>query len=87
MIRLEFLQVVKNYIPAIIWMLAISFLIKPIVYKRFGLYQRFWIYASSREALIITMGASLAATLVGVVMLGLLGFQIIELFPRQKYLM
>ncbi len=82
LIRLEFLQVLRDYIPTILWMIALSFLIKPFIYRRFGLYQRFWIYASSREALIVTVGAILAAVLVGLIMLGLQALQVFALYPR-----
>ncbi|MBT3240368.1 MAG: polysaccharide biosynthesis protein [Chloroflexi bacterium] len=82
LIRLEFLQVLRDYIPTILWMIALSFLIKPFIYRKFGLYQRFWIYASSREALIVTLGAILAAIIVGLVMLGLQALQVFALYPR-----
>ena len=82
LIRLEFLQVLRDYIPTILWMIALSFLIKPYIYRKFGLYQRFWIYASSREALIVTVGAILAAIVVGLIMLGLQALQVFALYPR-----
>lgn len=82
LIRLEFLQVLRDYLPTILWMVAISFLVKPFIYRRFGLYQRFWIYASSREALIVTLGAIVAAIIVGVIMLSLQALEVIILYPR-----
>ncbi|MBN1439824.1 MAG: polysaccharide biosynthesis protein [Anaerolineales bacterium] len=41
------------YVPTALGMIAAALLIKPIVYWRFGLYRRFWAYASMKEVLII----------------------------------
>lgn len=86
LIRLEFLQVLRDYIPTILSMIGLSLLIKPLLYRRFGLYQRFWIYASSREALIITLAASLGGLIVGLIMYLLLMFGVLSLYPRSVIL-
>jgi FlaA1/EpsC-like NDP-sugar epimerase len=44
------------YLPTAAGMIVAALLVKPVVYWRFGLYRRFWAYASMKEALII-MGA------------------------------
>jgi FlaA1/EpsC-like NDP-sugar epimerase len=41
------------YLPAAMWMIAAALIVKPIVYWRFGLYRRFWAYASINEAQLI----------------------------------
>jgi FlaA1/EpsC-like NDP-sugar epimerase len=41
------------YLPAAEWMIAAALIAKPIVYWRFGLYRRFWAYASIKEAQLI----------------------------------
>jgi FlaA1/EpsC-like NDP-sugar epimerase len=43
----------RTYFPAAVWMIAAALVVKPIVYWRFGLYRRFWAYASTKEALLI----------------------------------
>lgn len=43
----------RTYLPAALWMIGAALIIKPIVFWRFGLYRRFWAYASIKEVLII----------------------------------
>jgi FlaA1/EpsC-like NDP-sugar epimerase len=43
----------RTYLPAALWMIGAALIIKPIVYWRFGLYRRFWAYASIKEAQVI----------------------------------
>lgn len=76
-IRLEFFQVVIDYIPTMLWFLGISLLIKPLVYQLFGLYSRFWSYASSREALLITSAVSTASVIVSLLILNLYNWGLI----------
>jgi len=77
-IRLEFFQVVLDYIPTILWFLLIALIVKPIVYKQFGLYSRFWSYASSREALLITGAVATASVIVSLIFLNLFNWGVIE---------
>jgi len=48
------------------FMAGIALLIKPLVYYRFGLYRRLWIYASTEELKLITVAVTTASILVGV---------------------
>jgi FlaA1/EpsC-like NDP-sugar epimerase len=53
LIALALRDVFAIYLPAAVWMIAAALVVKPIVYWRFGLYRRFWAYASTKEALLI----------------------------------
>jgi FlaA1/EpsC-like NDP-sugar epimerase len=53
LLRLDYTIFVIDYIPTLRWMVVIALLVKPAVYFYFGLYRRFWMYASTREMIII----------------------------------
>lgn len=55
------------YIWAIPWVLAVSLLVKPVVYYLFGLYRRLWAYASMNELKLISMAVTTASVFVTVV--------------------
>ncbi len=42
-----------TYLPAALWMIAAALVVKPVVFWAFGLYRRFWAYASTKEAMLI----------------------------------
>ena len=65
LLRLEVRQTFEDYGFTLIVMLGVSILIKPIVYRYFGLYHRFWMYASVRELTTIVVAVSVASILVG----------------------
>ena len=58
LLRLEVLQVFVDYYFTLLVMMGLALVIKPIVYRRFGLYQRFWVYASVRELVTIAMAVT-----------------------------
>jgi FlaA1/EpsC-like NDP-sugar epimerase len=66
-LRLNLEQFLLDYLPAFFWMLLISLLIKPFIYRRFGLYQRVWAYASIREMRLIIRAVSIASALAALV--------------------
>jgi FlaA1/EpsC-like NDP-sugar epimerase len=76
-LRVEY-AVLLTYIPAALCMIIAALLIKPFVYSRFGLYRRFWAYASTKEAMIIigAVGVNL------VLMLGYYLFTFLVGLPR-----
>jgi FlaA1/EpsC-like NDP-sugar epimerase len=53
LISLALRDVFVFYLPAALWMIGAAIIVKPIVYWRFGLYRRFWAYASIKEAELI----------------------------------
>lgn len=65
MLRLEARQTFEDYGLTLLIMLGISLVVKPVVYRQFGLYQRFWVYASVRELVTITMAVTTASLVVG----------------------
>ncbi len=69
--RLEFGGLFLYYLPQALWMLAIALVVKPIVFRMFGLYRRIWAYASTQELLLILAGVTTASVFVslGVVLL------------------
>jgi FlaA1/EpsC-like NDP-sugar epimerase len=82
MLRLEVLQVFIDYIFTLLVMLVLTLLIKPFVYQRFGLYQRFWVYASVRELVTITLAVSTASVIVGGLMYLLWSLDFFVFFAR-----
>ena len=82
LLRLEAVAVYLDYLPTIGLMLLVAYVVKPLIYRRFGLYQRFWAYASLREALTITLAVTVASLIVGIVMFSLFALRIIFRFPR-----
>ena len=54
-LRLELGQAFAFYLPTAWVMVAVALLVKPIVYYFFGLYRRYWVYASVRELKIIAV--------------------------------
>ncbi|MEX2162050.1 MAG: nucleoside-diphosphate sugar epimerase/dehydratase [Anaerolineales bacterium] len=66
-LRLNLEQFFLDYLPAFFWMLLASLLIKPLIYQRFGLYQRVWAYASMAEMKIIVQAVSLASLILAAI--------------------
>jgi FlaA1/EpsC-like NDP-sugar epimerase len=75
-LRLNIEQFFLDYLPAFFWMLLVSLLVKPLVYRRFGLYQRVWTYASVNEMKLIIRAVSFASALVAVIVLLLYRFAV-----------
>lgn len=66
-LRLNLEQLVLDYIPALALMLLLALIIKPLVYRRMGLYERLWAYASVAEMRLIIQAVSLASLLIALV--------------------
>lgn len=60
-LRLDLGPVFTAYLPSAWAMVAIALIVKPIVYYFFGLYRRYWVYASIREMRVIML-ATLTAS-------------------------
>jgi FlaA1/EpsC-like NDP-sugar epimerase len=63
-LRLELGQVFIDYVPQALVMLAVAMIIKPVVYYLFGLYRRYWVYASTRELLLVSTATATASIVV-----------------------
>ncbi len=70
------------YLPSAYWMMAVSMIVKPIVYYLFGLYRRQWAYASTNELKLISMAVTVASAVVSVTMIALYSAQLFIGFPR-----
>lgn len=68
-IRLDLGQAFKDYLPSAIVMLVVALIVKPVVYYAFGLYRRYWAYASIREVRIIFAAVTTASVVVASVIL------------------
>jgi len=82
MLRLETYQVFVDYLFTMLVMMGIALLVKPIIYRRFGLYQRFWVYASIRELVTIMLAVTTASVVVGGIMYLLWGLGTFTFFAR-----
>lgn len=79
-LRLNIEQFILDYLPAFFWMLLIALVIKPFVYRRFGLYRRVWAYASIAEMRLIILAVSVASLLVAIVIYALYSFRLFAPF-------
>ncbi len=60
-LRLTPEQLILDYLPTFFWMLLVALIVKPIIYKRSGLYERVWAYASMAEMKLIVRAVSIAS--------------------------
>jgi FlaA1/EpsC-like NDP-sugar epimerase len=70
------------YLPQALWLVAISLVIKPIVYHLMGLYRRLWVYASIQELKLIVVAITTSSVFVSVVVVLLRAFNVLPYFPR-----
>jgi FlaA1/EpsC-like NDP-sugar epimerase len=70
------------YLPQAVWLIAISLVIKPIVFHYFGLYRRLWVYASIQELKLIVVAITTSSVLVSLIMVLLRAIQALPYFPR-----
>jgi len=82
MLLLNTYQVFVDYRFTLLVMLGLALVIKPIVYRRFGLYQRFWVYASVRELVTIALAVTTASVFVGGIMYLLRSLGVFDFFAR-----
>lgn len=75
-LRLNLEQFFFDYLPTFFWILLIALVIKPLVYRQFGLYQRVWAYASMEEMKLIIKAVSVASILVAAVVLVLFNLHV-----------
>ena len=70
------------YLPQAMWRIAISLVVKPIVFALFGLYRRLWVYASIKELKLIIVAITTSSVIVSLVIVLLRVLQILPYFPR-----
>ncbi len=81
-LRLNLEQFFLDYLPAFFWILLVALIIKPIIYSRFGLYQRVWAYASMEEMKLIIKAVSVASILVTAVIFALFELHVFARLAR-----
>jgi FlaA1/EpsC-like NDP-sugar epimerase len=82
-LRLDLGSVFLAYLPSARVMILIALIVKPVIYYLFGLYRRYWVYASIRELRLIavaTATASVGLAFIILLILSVDGFQ--AGFPR-----
>lgn len=70
------------YLPSAIWMALASLVIKPLIYRYFGLYRRMWIYASTKEMMLILAAVTAASVLVSAAVIGMASMRLFVGLPR-----
>ncbi len=64
-LRLELTEdFLRFYLQAVLWLVATSLVIKPVIYIWFGLYRRLWVYASVSELKLIVAAVTTASLVV-----------------------
>ncbi len=79
-LRLNLEQFFLDYLPAFFWMLLLALLVKPWIYRRFGLYHRVWSYASIEEMKLIIRAVSVASIIIAVIIYPLYFFGVFAPF-------
>ncbi len=83
LLRFEFEQpLLKPFLESMYWLLGLCLIIKPLVYYRFGLYRRLWIYASVEEMRIILAAVTCSSIAATLLMFALYFFKVFIGFPR-----
>lgn len=81
-LRLNLEQFFLDYIPTFLWILLVALIVKPIVYRRSGLYQRVWTYASMEEMKLIVRAVTIASTVVTAIIFALFAFDVFNRLAR-----
>ncbi|MCK5635750.1 MAG: hypothetical protein KAI06_11700, partial [Anaerolineales bacterium] len=63
-LRLDTGSLYAYFLPSALQMIALALIVKPIVYYLFGLYRRYWVYASVRELRLIFFASAAASGIV-----------------------
>jgi FlaA1/EpsC-like NDP-sugar epimerase len=63
-LRLDLGRVFTSYLPSAWVMVAIALVVKPVVYFFYGLYRRYWVYASVHEMRLIVLATATASVVV-----------------------
>lgn len=81
-LRLELGAAFMFYLPSAYWMIGVSLVIKPFIYRYFGLYRRLWVYASVQELKLIVAAVSAASVITSITMVSLFNLGLFTGFPR-----
>ncbi len=81
-LRFELGNLFFFYLPSAYWMAGAALIIKPAVYYFFGMYRRMWLYASTRELVLIVAAVATSSVLLSAVMVALASLRLFVGFPR-----
>jgi FlaA1/EpsC-like NDP-sugar epimerase len=81
-LRLNFGTRLGDFRPQILTMILLAMAIRPLIYYRFGLYRRIWIYASVQEVKLIVTAVSISSVLMFACIATIQYFQFFHEFPR-----
>ena len=85
-LRLDLGPLFVSFFPSALTMVFFALIIKPAVYYFFGLYRRYWVYASTRELLLIAAATATASVVLALmVMVILLVGLLPPTFPRSVF--
>jgi FlaA1/EpsC-like NDP-sugar epimerase len=70
------------YMPAAVAMIVVSLAVKPVAYYLHGLYRRYWVYASTRELLTISVATATASVVVALIIMLAILAGLVTNFPR-----
>ncbi len=84
-LRLELVQFFLDFLPDAALMILVAWVVKPLVYRRFGMYQRVWAYASMQELRLIVKGVSAASLIMALVMIMLRFIPGLAVLPRSVF--
>lgn len=81
-LRLDLKSLVEDYLLTILLFLVIAWVVKPLVFRRMGLYQRVWAYASIDEMKLIVGAVTMASLAVTLLVVPLYLLRVMYPMPR-----
>lgn len=84
-LRLDLGPLFMSYLPGAIAMATVAVILKPIVYYFFGLYRRYWVYASTRELQLIAATTVAGSVATAMVVILLVATGVIPSVPRSVF--
>lgn len=81
-LRLDLGPMFSFYLPQALWLIGVGLVVKPLIYRWFGLYRRVWAYASIQEMKTIVAAVTTSSVLVSALIVVMLAYKLIPYFPR-----
>jgi|Deesub1362A_J573_1020465.scaffolds.fasta_scaffold04824_1 FlaA1/EpsC-like NDP-sugar epimerase len=86
-LRLELGARFIEFVPQALFMVGLALVVKPIIYHFFGLYRRYWVYASTQELKLIATATASASVVVALVVMLAIALRLLPAtFPRSVVL-
>jgi FlaA1/EpsC-like NDP-sugar epimerase len=81
-VRLDLAAWILDYVPTMLWMMLVGVIVKPLVFRRMGLYRRIWAYASTEELQLIVRAVTFSSLIVTAIIVGLYSIGWLWPLPR-----